>query len=907
MIESPQAAALLRRAALSFGLFAWPAVGAQAQEVRLPSPGVVAEGEALVSELGCINCHPMEGPLVARLAPKRAPNLEQVGARRTPASLWRLLSDPHGDRPGTSMPDVLAALPEAARREAMEDLVYYLVSRGGPLDVTPFAVDESMLAEGRQLLHEVGCVACHLPEEPLDSLYEPYRLGEEPEEAAPEAADDERYVPPGTLDPPRVPFGDLARRTTVGALQSFLLAPRAARPSGRMPSMNLSEREARDIAAYLLRAQVVEGRYSESPGLSYAYYEQTFPSGTPELEGLAPARLGTWLDEVRLPDHRPDYFAFEFQGVFEAPRAGTYLFRSTSDDGSWIWIDGQLVLDNGGIHGTRAVEGAVDLSAGTHRFRLLFYEHGGGSQLQVDWSGPGFEQRRLRGDDFVHRSIPMAPPVEAGFRLDDGRAERGRDRFVELGCAACHEQPEARARPLERCDPNSSSGCLSERGGARFGWSAAQREAVRGFLAELGSLAPEDDEGRARRALAANRCYSCHRRDDLGGPHPDRLGYFFAIEDVDLGDEGRIPPLLDAVGAKLHPGWLREVLQESGSVRPYLATRMPQFDPAAMEELQATLMRADREEDPPQPLPFSTEAMLAGRRLVGTEGLGCIQCHTFKGYRSLGIPAVDLATVKQRVRYPWFRKLLADPIGLGMNTRMPEFWIDGESPVKDVLGGDVNAQIDAVWNYLSLGSSMPLPPGLDVPDSAYELELAAGDPPRLVGVFMEGLSPRVVAVGTAAHVHYAFDVENSRLAKVWRGRFFNARGTWEGRAGMLESPPSDDVLDLPEGPPFAVLDDPAGEWPHTVGRRPRLQPRGRSYDPERRPIFRYALGEIEIEEVHETRFEEGDGVLLRRFRLSAPAPPENLYFRSTDGPRAVVFEPAPDGGSLAEFEEVVRW
>ena len=59
---------------------------------------------------------------------------------------------------------------------------------------------------------------------------------------------------------------------------------------------------------------------------------------------------------------------------------------------------------------------------------------------------------------------------------------------------------------------------------------------------------------------------------------------------------------------------------------------------------------------------------------------------------------------------------------------------------------------------------MPLPEGLVVPDSEYELE--PDGPPVVVGVFMEEVSPRTLLVGTRARVNYAFDVQGSRFSAV---------------------------------------------------------------------------------------------------------------------------------------------
>ena len=106
---------------------------------------------------------------------------------------------------------------------------------------------------------------------------------------------------------------------------------------------------------------------------------------------------------------------------------------------------------------------------------------------------------------------------------------------------------------------------------------------------------------------------------------------------------------------------------------------------------------------------------------------------TFNGQRSLGVQAVDLTTMVERIRYPWFRQLMRDPKALNMDTRMPSFWPDGESP-SPILGGDPDQQIEAVWAFLSLGEGMAVPEGIATSSEAYEL--VPTSEPRMAGVLV---------------------------------------------------------------------------------------------------------------------------------------------------------------------------
>src|SRR5207244_5253844 len=110
-----------------------------------------------------------------------------------------------------------------------------------------------------------------------------------------------------------------------------------------------------------------------------------------------------------------------------------------------------------------------------------------------------------------------------------------------------------------------------------------------------------------------------------------------------------IPPHLNGVGAKLRPEWIKSVLTEGATVRPYMATRMPQFGELNVRHLVDAFEKADaRPGAAPQPDVFApgvaSDSNKVGRVLIGTTGLSCVQCHMFAGNKSLGVPALDLAT-----------------------------------------------------------------------------------------------------------------------------------------------------------------------------------------------------------------------------------------------------------------------
>jgi len=71
-------------------------------------------------------------------------------------------------------------------------------------------------------------------------------------------------------------------------------------------------------------------------------------------------------------------FGAEITGCLAVPVDGTYEFRLNSDDGSMLYIDGGLVVDNGGAHSPLPKSDSTFLTAGVHPFRVEFYEDFGG-------------------------------------------------------------------------------------------------------------------------------------------------------------------------------------------------------------------------------------------------------------------------------------------------------------------------------------------------------------------------------------------------------------------------------------------------------------------------------------------------------------------------------------------------
>jgi hypothetical protein len=77
---------------------------------------------------------------------------------------------------------------------------------------------------------------------------------------------------------------------------------------------------------------------------------------------------------------RQEWFAIDYTGRFWIDKPGLYRFALTSDDGSKLYIDDRMAVDNDGIHPADTKYGTVDLAGGIHKIRVEYFQ---GPRLQV--------------------------------------------------------------------------------------------------------------------------------------------------------------------------------------------------------------------------------------------------------------------------------------------------------------------------------------------------------------------------------------------------------------------------------------------------------------------------------------------------------------------------------------------
>jgi hypothetical protein len=131
-----------------------------------------------------------------------------------------------------------------------------------------------------------------------------------------------------------------------------------------------------------------------SEGLKYSYYEGSW-SQLPDFNKLTPKKTGTVSNFSLSPRIHNDNFAMIFSGYILIPASGTYTFYTNSDDGSQVYINNTLIVNNNGLHAAREQSGKVYLQQGKHAIKVSFFERTGNQILDVYYSGGGISKRRV--------------------------------------------------------------------------------------------------------------------------------------------------------------------------------------------------------------------------------------------------------------------------------------------------------------------------------------------------------------------------------------------------------------------------------------------------------------------------------------------------------------------------------
>jgi len=458
----------------------------------------------------------------------------------------------------------------------------------------------------------------------------------------------------------------------------------------------------------------------------------------PNLEGIGSRRNFDWMARwildpkaQRASAHMPKLLRGE-EPARDAEAIAAFL-ASLKSGGEVTWVESRAAektaapalngerenlfdkLHCGGCHTT---PGAKDIEPGKSSLKHVAAKFSPGKladflgkpEAHYAWIRmPNFNLAAAEAKELADFLLAAADPPSAKATPEDpATLERGKRLVQTSGCLNCHvlklENKFSAPRLAQLAPAKWQLGCLAaeakpESKAPQFGFTTEEREALQALgRTDRASLARHVPAEFAERQTRALNCAACHGQID------------------------GVPPV-EVLGGKLKPEWAARFIAGAIPYKPraerhpggeiWLEARMPAFKSRA--ELLARGLAAQHgypPQTPPEP-PIDRELARIGQQLVGkARGFSCVSCHGVGSQPATEVfesEGVNFAHAAERLLPDYYRRWLRSPTSIEPQTKMPVYFDEGRSPLTEVLDGDAEKQIDAIWQYLRLGRDMPPP------------------------------------------------------------------------------------------------------------------------------------------------------------------------------------------------------
>jgi hypothetical protein len=115
-----------------------------------------------------------------------------------------------------------------------------------------------------------------------------------------------------------------------------------------------------------------------------------------------------WNLESPAPTVTREMFSARWRGEIEVPASDTYTFTTRSNDGSRMYVNDQLIIDDWGTHAARDTSGTIDLDAGTCPIVVEYMQDGANANIVVSWESSLIPKQPIP-------SVVLSPIVRAGL------------------------------------------------------------------------------------------------------------------------------------------------------------------------------------------------------------------------------------------------------------------------------------------------------------------------------------------------------------------------------------------------------------------------------------------------------------------------------------------------------------
>ncbi|WP_158839387.1 glycoside hydrolase family 3 C-terminal domain-containing protein [Saccharothrix deserti] len=130
-----------------------------------------------------------------------------------------------------------------------------------------------------------------------------------------------------------------------------------------------------------------------------------------------------WALGAPAPNVPADHWSARWTGTLTVPVTGAYDLALTSDDGSRVYLDGNLVVDNWGDHDTQTRSAPITLQGGArHRVQVEYYDAAGKAGLRFGWFTPA------AADPELQRAVDAARAADVAVVVVGDDSTEGADR-----------------------------------------------------------------------------------------------------------------------------------------------------------------------------------------------------------------------------------------------------------------------------------------------------------------------------------------------------------------------------------------------------------------------------------------------------------------------------------------------
>ena len=150
-------------------------------------------------------------------------------------------------------------------------------------------------------------------------------------------------------------------------------------------------------------AKKAVAKNGENNGLKAKYFTNTNCEGVP-IERVDSEINFDWNEKAPMPSFPRYGYSAIWEGWLRIPVDANYTFYLTSDDGSRLWIDEEMIISNWRVQSPTEVQATRHLNEGLHSIKVSYYQENYGASVQLSWSHNS-EQKSIISKDYFRVSM----------------------------------------------------------------------------------------------------------------------------------------------------------------------------------------------------------------------------------------------------------------------------------------------------------------------------------------------------------------------------------------------------------------------------------------------------------------------------------------------------------------------